>query len=838
MKGGETVKGTKAKRALCLLLCAVLIGIFIKENTNVRAAIGNEEEGVSVSDATIENSTLVVGSYLIHINGMSDEVYDLAQESANTFNQHKMYYKSELANGQWFEISTATSIADITSEGTPVDKSVIEAIKFTHKTDSNGVTTDLRTGTSVCIYDTPDPYDLESMEELEPLKNQYQMLQEKVKKTDSDEIYITIISRFYAKSIRDSETNEWDRAISGLNVYRQGLTERGKPATWTQAVDKVMEGVDANRRVKSLTTLSGYLDDLLERASAEQETSEDKDGYEMDSDFIMNSDVIQAIGDSKQNVENSIMKYTAKQLVEGTTATNQSRYRYSNELIDSAKISDVNGCDSATEKLVNLENILSGKIVNIQSELDELQSGLVDDAYNKYLEKLSAGVSDEYKQAQAEGAAQSVKDGYLKAQKDETNAARLEYQTLLDEQLKRMSSADAQSSISTRMDEIDNLRSLVPDDAASAYQLETLDSYLGDLRDTLTETIRNDSDDTEMEALKKQKEDLERQKQDALDKNNLKEAKRLDAELEAKQKDMDDLQKKMLDTLNSSNSSESDKAKALAGLGDSNAASMLNSLAGKIASGIRNQENDDFANNMAAFLAASQLDPDAAKGALDDIKDAMDNASSLDGEMASEMASAISDMEQQINDALDKEGLSADQLKDLLGAFLGDGSGNSDASDQASALVALSRYGKEYKNADAKALAASYAKKFAAEGNPYIYRKYDGDVGAYMSLQAVANTLGYRYIFDDAHYTVTLSKSKDYYEFTNGKTVYEMAGGKEQQLLKEAGFMSTIYIASEDSETIFKAKAEYIDDTDYAVLVTDSMESKISEMIEILKKGA
>ena len=265
---------------------------------------------------------------------------------------------------------------------------------------------------------------------------------------------------------------------------------------------------------------------------------------------------------------------------------------------------------------------------------------------------------------------------------------------------------------------------------------------------------------------------------------------------------------------------------------------MLNSLACKIASGIRNQENDDFANNMAAFSAASQLDPDAAKGALDDIKDAMDNASSLDGEMASEMASAVSDMEQQINDALDKEGLSADQLKDLLGAFLGDGSGNSDASDQASALVALSRYGKEYKNADAKELAAYYAKKFAAEGNPYIYRKYDGDVGAYMSLQAVANTSGYRYIFDDAHDTVTLSKSKDYYEFTNGKTVYEMAGGKEQQLLKEAGFMSTIYIASEDSETIFKAKAEYIDDTDYAVLVTDSMESKISEMIEILKKGA
>ena len=163
-------------------MCMAIVGTLWVRSGDVYAALENEKDSkvrsVQVSEADIESGTLIIGSHLIHINGLTDELYSIAQESANEFNQDKIYYKSELANGSWFEITTATSIADITTQGNPVSKGFInEELRFTHLTDSKGVTKDLRTGETVSIYDIPEPYDLEVMEELEPLKLQYQILQ-------------------------------------------------------------------------------------------------------------------------------------------------------------------------------------------------------------------------------------------------------------------------------------------------------------------------------------------------------------------------------------------------------------------------------------------------------------------------------------------------------------------------------------------------------------------------------------------------------------------------------------------------------------------------------------
>lgn len=209
----------------------------------------NSIRSVHVSNSEISNATLVIGSYLIDLNGLSDDIYSQAQESASEFGQNEMYYKSELAEGQWFEITDATSIADITDSGTPVNASVIEALEFTHKVAADGTVTDLRTNASVSAYDIPDPYDLANMVELDPIKLRYQYLQAKETKTDSDEKYLQILDIFYDLSIQDATTADCDNSLRTLSTYQSGLSGRGKPASWNKAVDTVMSQVDAQRRV-------------------------------------------------------------------------------------------------------------------------------------------------------------------------------------------------------------------------------------------------------------------------------------------------------------------------------------------------------------------------------------------------------------------------------------------------------------------------------------------------------------------------------------------------------------------------------------------------------------
>ena len=978
------MKRKKAAKVIATLVCVAMIGGIAANRTDVIAALESSKDSgtrsVHVSDSSIENSTLVIGSHLIHINGMTDKLYELAQGSANEFNQSKIYYKSELADGKWFEITSASSIADITSSGTPVSKSVIEALDFTHLTNSQGVTTDLRTGNTVSAYNIEDPYDLRVMEELEPIKVQYQILQGIKDPSDSDKEYMTMITDFFATNI-SSSGNMQDVAINGLETYKGSVIARKMPATWVSAVDTVIEQTDAQRRVDSLTLLSEALDTLLSKASnqelseeqkkAQEEKNSDSDSESESSsstDLIVNSDVVAAIGDAKKNVEDGIAEYSAKLLEEGTTTASKMRYQYSKELENCGMAYNNIGCDIATEKLVDLDNILNGNVADLESELNLLQSELVGEAYKAYMAKLSEGAGSDYRQAVSEGAAQAVKAKYLTDQKTATNAARLEYQAMLEEQFKRMTSTATESYLLQLLDAVPGIKATVPSDEAKSYQLETVEEYRAWLRKELAAVVQNDADSSTLGRLQSEKEELEKARQDALDRNDLTEEKRLTAQMEAKQTDINAETKKLVDILNSPNSSESDKASALTGLGGGNAASVLNELADSIASDIRgldgngNSKNtsgdgsesgntgdgsgsesgntgdgsdgtggssgdgsgsentgdgsgngdgsgsdgtgessgdgsgseggdagdgsgntgdgsgseggntgdgsgnagdgsgseggdagdgsgdgndsdegssaglpDDIANKLEAFMAVSELDPDAAKAAIGEIKNAVDNSSGLDASTANALAAELSDAEQKL-DQMSTDQLSTSDLTELIEDILGGSFEDSNDASQVATVAALDQYAMENRNSDAKALALSYVNKLADRGNPYVYKKYNQEKAEYVSLQSVGKVLGYRYIFDDAHYSVTLSKAGEYYLFTNRKQEYTLTGGNTDQLEKPAGFMQTVYISSADSEKLFGAKAGYLDSSEqYALLITPKLESKIADIYEQLK---
>lgn len=887
------MKYKKHKKKTWFLLTAACLLILVFGARAAMAALENSNStgvrSVHVSDSEIPVSTMVVGSYLIHINGISDEIYQKAQESANEFNQSQIYYKSELAGGQWFSITDASSIADITSSGTSVSKSEIESLEFTHRTDANGITTDLRTGRTVSSFDIPDPYDLESMQELEPLKIQYQLIQEKEKKSDSDEKYISMLSGFFGTSIRDSETDDCDASITALEQYKSGLSGRQKPASWTEAVESVQTHVDARRRVRSLTTLSDNLDTLLDQASgravsngfgsssllgrlgglftfsSRDESSDEGDSGEAqaDPDFIINSDMISAIGDASSNVETSISSYSAKILEEGTTAASKSRYRYTNDLILQTKAGNQAASDTATENLCSLDNILNGTVGDQKKELDALTMELISQALEAYKGKLSAGVDEKYGEAVAAGASEGARTQILKDQKSETDAARLEYQSMLEAAFLRMDNSSAQTYSQQLIEGVPDLRALVPQDAVSSYQLETVEAHLIWLRKELAELIKNGTDTSEMDELQSALDDLENQRRSALDDNDLAKARRLEAEAEAKKKDIDDLTRNLTEVLNSASSSEADKARALAQLGANSAASMINDLADRIISDIQDglgdgsgtglgdeagsdtgsntgdQNLSDLNNALNALEAAGGLDPNAAQGALSQIQNALDSASGLDSKIADQLASSLHQIGEGLADTAsgDLSGLKEGQLLTMMENLLGGSFASASSEQQGAVIVALDRFGNDAPNQNARALAAKLANQAAESGNSYLYKKYTADEKVRISLQSVERILNYRYIFDQAHNTATLQKGKRYYLFTVQKDSCQMSGGESKKLSGPAVYSNVMYLLSEDGKQLFDMSAYYISESVYGTVVTGNMESQIQDFYDQLMGG-
>lgn len=855
-------------KALRIVLCgAVCMALTINmERTNVCAVESTKDSqvrSVQISDAIIENGTLIIGTHLIHIDGLTDELYEIAMESAGEYDQTKLYYKSELANGRWYEITNAVSIADISTSGTVVDTAEIEEMGFTHMTDQYGITRDLRIARIVNLFDIRPVYDLEAMKELEPVRLQYQKLREKDTKTPSDKTYQEMLYCFFEElpktaALSNDTTNACDRELAGLQSYKEDLIARKKSDSWVEITDRVMGQVDAQRRCESLNLLLGQLEILLQYTYGEAHDHsallDERVLFEITEDnpagFIVNADVTEAVGQSIANVQEGLAKYGAKRLTQGTTVASQKVYQYSNDLISTADAGDRTGSDTATQRLLNIDNILSDKMVNQEGERSLLESELAAAALENYMEKLRGGVNAQYQKAAAEGASLASRAGILTQQKADTDAARQEYQTLLEGLMKRMPSAQAKEYVSQRIDYVPKLRAAVPDDDVRTYHLETVESHLKWLQKMLAQVMEADNDTSESQALKQALDDLEKQRQSALDGNDLAKERRLAAEMEAVQNDLDSMNADFLAVLSSDNASESDKAKALANLSDKSTAKALSDLADTVCAQLREStggignvgenggvgegagtEQDkntgsagmdneaavrSMENTLDAFSTLAQLEPDAAGQALDEINDALENASGITQARKEELNGKLGDISREIHDAVKKQNSpqSTDELLTLIEEQLASMSGGACDKNKAGILIALSMYAQESGSRNAKLLAASLANQYASEQNEYLFPKYDRHAQEYVSLKAVSAVLQYRYIFDDAESSITLSKAKTYHVF------------------------DTCYISPKESKECFDVSARYIASCSWAALKTADMIPEIERVYQLLMGGA
>ncbi|MBR2062593.1 MAG: hypothetical protein IJ969_04685, partial [Anaerotignum sp.] len=181
-----------------------------------------------------------------------------------------------------------------------------------------------------------------------------------------------------------------------------------------------------------------------------------------------------------------------------------------------------------------------------------------------------------------------------------------------------------------------------------------------------------------------QKGDLQTERMEALDNNQLGLAKKIEAQIEAVDKQIEDLETHLNDILNSDNTSDSEKARAAAQLGEGTASAVLQEMKNNALSDMRDGNLDGIENIIDGIGALAGTQPDGALGALKDIYQELSNQELMNGGSSAAIKDLLRKVEEETAEQMQNflEDLSGSDLGQLIEAFLNEnGMGSSIMND-------------------------------------------------------------------------------------------------------------------------------------------------------------
>ena len=710
----------KSSKNILKVIPAVIAALVIGGSAFAFAMI-DESNSVHIKANEIENSTLIIGSHLIHLSALTEQNYAIAVETEAEANQYTRYYKSELVGGVWYDVTEAESLADITTAGRVVENSEVESLNMTHHTKSDGITYDLRSGKSVSVFDINNPYDLESMKELEPIKMQYDMLVQNQDPSETNERDIKVIEEIFQKERETDVTKEYDAALKSLQSYYEALVQGEAEASMSNMVMKVMEKIDNARRAEVFQPLNDteleamnnivsreyeyaqgevtgvaskeelYGKDVVEDArKAAKEAREEAEEAGKDPEaaakeaeeavyakgrpaleiFTLNTGLSAAIGEAIGNVQDSYIEYSSNLLDEGTTVLSRVEYELAQRLISMAKNGNHAGCDGVVMELIYLNNINNSVVKEEEAERTFITDKLIYNAESAYRNKLFAGASSAYKDLVSSLAANATKQTVLKQQKDEAEIARNELQFIIQAYFDRLPVETAMEYTAERIENIDTLRNGIQEDAYKEYALTSVEAHLDWLNQTM-KRLEGSAGNRAMDSLLQQKEELQAERKSAIEKNQWGLLNQLDAQIEAIDNQLGDLEAELNDILNSEQTSDAEKARAAAQLGEGSASATLQQMKNNALEDIRNGNTDGIGDLIDGIGAMAGVRPEGAMGALKDIYQELSNQKITGGLGAGEIDNLVNKLEDVIAEQMEHfaEDISKDDMGNLIDAF-------------------------------------------------------------------------------------------------------------------------------------------------------------------------
>lgn len=859
------------KRVIGLTAVAVaLIGIM---TWVFSGAVWNEEEAVQFTAAkfdSIEDSTLLIGTHLIHLSALNDAIYEVAQASAEESGQENIYYKSELADGAWFDITTASSLADITTGGTPVTTDSLTGLYLTHHTKSDGKTYDLRTGEQVSLQDINDPYDLEGLDELFPLKNQYDLMQEQQSDSASGKEKMARIEQIYALDLHNDTTDEADGWLEALQRYYDVLAENDGGAEEMNTVQEVMNAVDASRRVEVYTIVEAELKTYTEELTR-MEDSEDDDGETVAAEGG-DSALQTAANDSYSNISDALIEYQGKLLDPGTTVASNEKYNLSQQLIVEAEADNHSACDDVVARLLALENIQNAVVNNQEVELSELDDALLPKATDAYLAKLKAGESSEYQKQKSANAAQALLSSLSRQGASEANTARTELEAYIEARCLRLTNDEGIKFIDERLEQAVGYYDEVLNDDFADVLNETVDEHIAFLQSKKRELELN-AGGNEIDKLLAEKSSLQTEMMSALDKNDLTGAQEIEnqiAELDAQLAELEAEQNSELAELQQQRSDlQSQIDGAGSGTDTSALEKQLNALNAEI-EGVMAGMAEGTAGNLIGTLQQECSDIIGAEGndasTIALLEDKLNTLGGmLDGNAAS-VFPALKELHQKMaierdvndddsyNDAIDiveeyivngssayEAALSADRSADELNELMDgvDLSALGADAQEVARITALADYADQTGSQNAASEASALANQAMAGGNACVFDNVSDSAAEYVPTTALAAVSGMRHVWSSRYQSATLARGLEYYTFSMYSDLVERdtTGEKVEYLSTPTKFKNNIYIPEDYATEQFGVQCRSIEGTGLAVVLDETTEAAAGDLLAALLTG-
>ena len=120
-----------------------------------------------------------------------------------------------------------------------------------------------------------------------------------------------------------------------------------------------------------------------------------------------------------------------------------------------------------------------------------------------------------------------------------------------------------------------------------------------------------------------------------------------------------------------------------------------------------------------------------------------------------------------------------------------------------------------------------------SKNSKYLYTQYKEKTPEYIDLKTVGLCTAYRYYYDSSKRTATMTLGAKALIFRNGFAQVER-GGKYEDLKYNAVMQGDVYISENDAADLLGCYAEYITNTQYAICLTETMETKADEILEKL----
>ena len=806
-----------------IIIAVAVIAVVILIPGFVAKAIINEDELVHIKDSQVEAATLIIGTHLIHISAMTDEIYEIAQKSQSESNQTEIYYKSELADGSWYAITNAAGIKDIMQEGTPVKTSEIEQLGVRYYTKSDKLTYDLKTGEAVCIFNINDPYSISDNSDLESVATQKQQLEEKNDKNKSDKYYLDILNEFSNQRI--DGLDNYDSVINNLWDYYRDTVQGDSDAA--EAITGIMKKVDASRREEIYGKLSDeLLQQLLEKASLTNVS---------DTDINTNSEVISAIGESIQQVEKSRAEYNAQKLESGDSVLSQTE----NEMIEKvASVLAQGAKQTAGEYLkqyVALKNIEEEVSKDSEYEKKVLEQTLIPKTKERIESLLKQGESDEYKEAKKEGKSQTVLQQLKSKQLSEISQAFAELEYNTSALSSRLETAEATQNFEAVLDYMDGLDKIIQGEDLKSDIEKIIYQYEDNIKDNLMDYESGGTN--ELDSLLEQKKELQLEKQQALDKNDLTLAKEADKKLEEINQKIDAQEQYLNSIINSDTASDVNKAKARQQLSGKTASGNIEEYKNNALSAIDEKDFDSVGQNVSAIEAAVSLSPETAKNALKEIYQKLTSVLYLSDTLTQSEKDAVSGQISNIeqitadnSDLFSGNDLNADKIAEIIKAHYGKVFGRLNEKEQAAVTIAVSQYADYINSAQIEQAAASYAGYMYNYNNGYVYETIKDGAVKYVALENLAFVKGYRYVYIDSLKEATLQNGYNFYKFHLFHSTVQRQDGTEVEMNSVSKLKNTLQIPEDYAYSEFGCYCEYIKGSSYAVIYN----AEILDEVDIL----